>query len=88
MSKAVDFIENYTRNCSNEMTFEDGSGSHNYVPWITSDEARKAVEIAREETYNKIWNWLAKHINDYVVEGNGRDIDLMFDDIKQAMKDE
>ena len=93
MSKAEDFINDCTKDCSNEYDlpeyFENGiERLKEYRPWITPDQARKAVEIAREETYNKIWNWLAKHINDYVAEGNGRDIDLMFDDIKQAMEDE
>ncbi len=90
MSKAEKFIQDYTRNCSNIVVYSGMSerGEFRYHEWLTPDDARNAVEIAREETYNKIWNWLAKHINDYVVEGNGRDIDLMFDDIKQAMKDE
>ena len=93
MSKAEKFISDCTKNCSNQYDlpeyFENGiERLKEYQPWLSPDQARKAVEIAREETYNKIWNWLAKHINDYVVEGNGRDIDLMFDDIKQAMKDE
>ena len=61
MSKAVEFIENYTRNCSNEMTFEDGSGSHNYDSWLTPDEARKAVEIEREEIYE----WLRVNLCNY-----------------------
>lgn len=56
--------------------------------YLCDQHALKAVEIAREETYDKIRHWLLYHINDYVVEGKGRDIDLMFDDIKQAMKDE
>jgi hypothetical protein len=92
ISKRVEkFISDCTRSCSNELiAVESRAGKEvvSYHDWLTPDQARRAVEIAREETYNKIWNWLAKHINDYVVEGNGRDIDLMFDDIKQAMKDE
>ena len=83
MSKAEKFIQEHTRN-----TYNYNSYAQDPMPWLSIDDARKAVEIAREETYNKIWNWLAKHINDYVVEGNGRDIDLMFDDIKQAIQDE
>lgn len=31
----------------------------------------------------QIVNWLKEHINDYIV--NGRDIDLMFEDLKQAL---
>ena len=89
MSKAEKFIQDYTKNCSNEMESPlYANPKLNFYPWLTPDQARRAVEIAREETYDKIWHWLAEHINDYVLEGNGRDIDLMFDDIKQAMKDE
>ena len=89
MSRAEKFIQNYTRNCSNEMESPlYANPKLNFYPWLTPDDARRAVEIAREETYDKIWHWLAEHINDYVVEGKGRDIDLMFDDIKQAIKDE
>ena len=87
MSKAEKFINDCTKTCSNETT-SYYSYDHTYHEWLTPDQARRAVEIAREETYDKIWHWLVEHINDYVVEGKGRDIDLMFDDIKQAMKDE
>ena len=88
MSIAEKFIEEHARNCSNKTEWNVEGLTHDYIPWLTPDQARKAVEIAREETYEKIWCWLAEHINNYVVEGKGRDIDLMFDDIKQVMKDE
>ena len=63
MSKAVEFIENYTRDCSNEMVFEDGNGSHNYAPWITPDQALKAVEIAIEETLQEVKSKLLYMLN-------------------------
>lgn len=90
MGKAEKFIQDYTRNCSNAIydPYDTGDAITIYAPWLTPEQARKAVEIARKETYDKIRHWLLYHINDYVVEGKGRDIDLMFDDIKQAMKDE
>ena len=95
MNKAEKFIHDCTRNCSNEYLTDskpDGLGGYisrrKFSPWLTPDQARKAVEIARKETYDKIRHWLLYHINDYVVEGKGRDIDFIFDDIKQAMKDE
>lgn len=74
MSRAEKFIQDYTRNCSNEYLTDskpDGLGGYisrrNFSPWLTPDQARRAVEIAREETYDKIRHWLAYHINDYVV---------------------
>ena len=90
MTKAEKYIEDHTSNQANISIEISNRGKIQScsIPWLTPDQARKAVEIAREETYDKIWHWLAEHINDYVVEGKGRDIDLMFDDIKQAIKDE
>ena len=57
--KAEQFIKDYTNHCSNEMVFEDGSGSHLYEPWITPDQALRAVEIAREEMIEKAQDWIA-----------------------------
>ena len=37
------------------------------------------IEYIRKDV---LINWLKEHINDYLV--HGRDIDLMFDDIKNA----
>ena len=87
MSKAEKFISDCTRNCSNEMTFEDGSGSHNYAPWLTPDQALRAVEIAREEMIEKLRKWVAsKNERCWYTFGY---IDRHFDELlKQAMKDE
>ena len=50
MSRAEKFIQNYTRNCSNEMESPlYVNPKLNFYPWLTPDQARKAVEIAREE---------------------------------------
>ena len=57
--KEEQFIKDYTNHCSNEMVFEDGSGSHLYEPWITPDQALRAVEIAREEMIEKAQDWIA-----------------------------
>lgn len=48
MSKAEKFISDCTRNCSNEFEPQKAPPSV-YNPWLTPNEARKAVEIAREE---------------------------------------
>lgn len=83
MSKAEKFIQDYTRNCSNECWDAPGS----YHPWLSIDEARKAVEIAREEMIEKLRKWVAsKNERDYFTFGY---IDRHFDELlKQAMKDE
>ena len=80
MSKAEKFISDYTRNCSN-IEYTQGVYTPSYHPWLTPDQARKAVEIAREEIYE----WLKEHVyiysDDLYLEG-------LIRDLKQAMKDE
>lgn len=56
MNKAEKFIQDNTRNCSNQSKWgvETPNKSIIYVqPWLTPDDARKAVEIAREEMIEK-----------------------------------
>ncbi len=87
MSSAEEFIRDYTRNCSNEIIRNNNDSFTNipkkgeYCPWLTPDQARKAVEIAREEIYE----WLKEHVyiysDDLYLEG-------LIRDLKQAMKDE
>ena len=57
--KAEQFIKDYTNHCSNEMVFEDVSGSRLYESWITPGQALRAVEIAREEMIEKAQDWIA-----------------------------
>ena len=52
MSKAEKFIDDYTRNCSNEL--EGGI----YHEWLTTDDAKCAVEIAREEVLLNVAEWI------------------------------
>ena len=89
MSKAEKFIQDCTRNCSNELiAVESRAGKEviSYHEWLTPDQALRAVEIAREEIYE----WLNSH-NDYIVV-NGSitrfDMEKCITDLKQAMKDE
>lgn len=49
MSKAEKFIKDYTKNCSNELDGIYIEGEVYYSPWLTPDQAKRAVEIAREE---------------------------------------
>ena len=79
MNKAEDYIRKNTNQFSNEDGFD-------YIPRLTPDQARRAVEIAREEIYE----WLINH-NDYII-ANGSitrfDMEKCIKDLKQAMKDE
>lgn len=89
MSGAEKFIEEHTRNCSNLMQVPTLDDKGNIVPeahpWLTPDQARKAVEIARTEIYE----WLRAHSEEYVYwmdEEFGKE-DLV-NGLKAAMKDE
>ncbi|UKK52645.1 hypothetical protein [Prevotella sp. E2-28] len=61
MSKAAKFIDDCTRNCSNEIGYchnKTRSHSHVFYNWLTPDQARRAVEIAREETLLEVAAWI------------------------------
>jgi len=81
MSKAEDFILEHTSNCFNYNGY-----AQTPEPWITPDDARKAVEIARKEVVDKLRKWVAsKNERDSFTFGY---IDRHFDELlKQAMKD-
>ena len=85
ISKRVEkFIQDYTRNCSNEDGgWIDGNYSSFYHPWLTPDEARKAVEIAREEMLNEICEWIGEQKD--LLEDSFSDPNDFADILKQAM---
>lgn len=90
MSKAEEFIKAKTRIGSNTTKGwrRNGVSIPSYsLPWLTPDQARKAVEIAREEVIDKLRKWIAsKNERDSFTFGY---IDRHFDELlKQAMKDE
>ncbi|SEA78791.1 hypothetical protein SAMN04487851_11423 [Prevotella sp. tc2-28] len=90
MSKAEEFIQDYTRNCSNEFEPQKAPPSV-YNPWLTPNEARKAVEIAREEVIEKACEYLDLHCNEVKTEDNGIAgwIDNEFiDNFRKAMRNE
>ena len=80
MSKAEKFISDCTRNCSNEWYDDLSQG---YESWLTPDQARKAVEITREEIYE----WLRVNLCNYFDAPRSM-FEMCLDDFKQAMKDE
>jgi hypothetical protein len=94
MSKAEKFIQDYTKNCSNELcAVEDKFGKKviSYHKWLTPDQALRAVEIAREEIYE----WLQENASKYIekqdtIFGTIKVINShkLINDLKQAMKDE
>jgi hypothetical protein len=94
MSKAEHFIEENTRNCSNELiAIESRAGKEviSYYKWLTPDQARKAVEIEREEIIEKACEFMCKNIDKQLTiyhNNTWRKRDEFIEDIKQAMKDE
>lgn len=80
------FIQEHTRN-----TYNYNSYAQDPMPWLSIDEARKAVEIAREETLDKVCKYIKDNLykNLYVYKGEAGFPTFQFiEDIKQAMKDE
>lgn len=77
MNKAEKFIEENTRNCYNYNSY-----AQDPIPWLTPDDARMAVEIAKEEMIEKAIKWV-----EYNNENGGCKFDGWVENIKQAMKD-
>lgn len=94
MGKAEKFIQDYTRNCSNQYDlperFENGiERLKEYRPWLTPDQALKAVEIAREEELEYIKYQLDLRLPK-ILNYNGVQVDRedFINDFIKAMKDE
>ena len=91
MSKAEEFIKAKTRIGSNTTKgwHRNGVSIPSYsLPWLTPDQARKAVEIAREEMIEKFYDWLKNNAT-YIHPRKGTEecITTLYK-LKQAMKDE
>ena len=85
MSKAEKFISDYTRHCSN--AYWDKNGGDSYFPWLTPDQARKAVEIARKEAIEKVKELLLSEVLPCFMHGGEADEVVAMLDYK-IMKDE
>jgi hypothetical protein len=88
MSKAEKFIQDCTRNCSN-IEYTQGAYTPSYHPWLTPDQARRAVEIASEETTEEIKQLLKENYLIKSVEPlRWVSWEKVFNDLKQAMKND
>ena len=91
MSKAEKFISDCTRNCSNELdSFQTKTGAwvDTYHEWLTPDEARAAVEIAKEEMIDKFCEWVKKNVT-YIHPRKGTEECVVnLGKLKEAMRDE
>ena len=55
MSKAENYIQDYTKRCSNATVgWKDGESEVLYQPWLTPENALAAVEIERQEVIEEI----------------------------------
>lgn len=94
MSKAEEFIKDYTRNCSNQSEWSVETPNKSIIcvqPWLTPDQALRAVEIAKEETLDKVCKYIKDNLykNLYVYNGEAGFPTFQFiEDLKQAIKDE
>lgn len=90
--KAEKFIQLNTKTYSNETRVTIGRNSHwEKQPWLTPEQALRAVEIARKEVIDKACEWLENH-NDYQrVLDNGRgvifDMTQCVTDFRKAMEE-
>ena len=84
MNRAEKFIREHTKNC-----FNYNSYAQTPEPWLTPDQARRAVEIARKEVIEKVCEFLDNDLCCYI---KAQDFTIehqrLENDLKQAMKDE
>jgi len=83
MSRAEKFIQDCTRTCSNELiAVESRAGKEvvSYHEWLTPDQARRAAEIAREETIKEVCEWVK-----YNNENGGCSFDGWENDLKKHL---
>ena len=66
MTKAEQFIRNYTNHCSNELVHVKDGDKPLYHEWLTPDQAFRAIEIERDELLDKACEWLKEYANDYI----------------------
>jgi hypothetical protein len=81
MSRAEEFIEKNINNGSSDIIGWDDNGLTVYQPWLTPNQAKKAVEIARQEIYEWLKEYVYIYSDDLYLEG-------LIRDLKRAMKNE
>lgn len=94
MSKAKDYIEAYTKRCSNKLvSVESKAGKEviSYHEWLTPENALAAVEIAKEEWLEKALDFFGSNYNSLVdggVIGVFDDKEKMIEEFEEFMKGE
>lgn len=94
MSKAERFIQLNTKTYSNETRITIGRHSHwEKQPWLTPEQALRAVEIARKEVIEGACKWLKENKDHPFIKCedpclSGYLTDEFIEDFKQAMEEE
>jgi len=83
---ANDYIEAFTRRCSNELAWKDEQGQTMYQEWLTPRHAATAVAIAREQLIDKAVEWLAENAELYKTD-NGIAYGNLIMDFREAMEE-
>ena len=85
MSKARQFIKDYTYGCSNAIQGYDDMQNPviEYHPWLTPEQALAAVEIEREE----LIGWLEENIDKYIYITGEFARCKLFEDFRKAMEE-
>ena len=88
MEKVEEYIEKYTKRCSNLAHYEDDNGNvwEEEEPWLTPDHARKVAEIARKETIKEVCEWLDNNVTGFCVINDTYDVDGCIEDLKKAFE--
>ena len=74
MTKVEKYIQDYTRGCSNEMAaikYADGRTETYYHEWLTPENAFSVAEIAKEETLNKVCEYIKENLHKHLYVYNG-----------------
>lgn len=88
MKKVEQYIKEHARNCSNEIIGWDKNMFPIYQDWLTPDQARKAVEIAREETINEVFNYIKDKYEDIGLQYiRGYEADVLIEDLKKHLEE-
>ena len=61
--KAEQFIKDNTNHCSNLEVSLDSDIVCSYAPWITPEQALRAIEIEREELIDKAFKYINYQLN-------------------------
>lgn len=79
-SKAKQYITDYTKHCSNELTSPyDVCENHlnKYEEWLSVNNAESACMIEREEVLREVTTWIRTNLSQFdITDSNGYTVDL------------